>query len=118
MIRDVLKKSAKSVTEFDEPVWKGALGIDACLCARVQEIHFAIVGHVGRKRRFVLVEKVLQAGCTCFVKASVDNDADRGGGHSKRPSGGSAIIRPEARSTVGTAARVKGIRTVLLPPLI
>ena len=50
MIRDVLKKSAKSVTEFDEPVWKGALGIDACLCARVQEIHFAIVGHVGRER--------------------------------------------------------------------
>jgi len=37
-------------------------------------------------------------------------------GHEKSPSGGSATIRPEAMSTVGTASRVKGRRTVAVCP--
>ena len=38
----------------------------------------------------------------------------RGAAQSISPSGGSAMMRPEARSTVGTASIVKGSRTVSL----
>ncbi len=111
-IRKIGQKAPERAAKHQPSPPIAVLAIDPRMCARHPEIRFAVIGKPRFKRGAVLLEEVLQARRACLVKTGMNDDA----GHSAMPSGMSTTIRPAARSTVGTTARVNGSKTEALRP--